>query len=218
MIMAHIKKYWILYCSVFVAAIVMISGYSYQNYYERVDRKKFPPIGKLYQVNGSNMHIQCEGYGSPTVIFESGVGSDLSFWEDVFYDISQFTRTCRYDRKGYGHSEYGSHKKSLDQQAKNFFDLLRKANINGPKILVGYSAGGLYIQNYHRLDHKIVGMVLVDSSATISEEEKKKFFSQPWNLNRLFNALKHVSVFGSDYRSTWLNSGCFLRHMCPSRT
>ena len=116
-----IKKYWILYCSVSVLSIILISGYSYQNYAEREDRKKFPPIGKLHQVNGSNMHIQCEGNGSPTVIFESGLGSDLSSWEDVFYGISQFTRTCRYDRKGYGHSEYGSHKKSLDQQAKNFF-------------------------------------------------------------------------------------------------
>ena len=85
--------------------------------------KKIPPIGKLHQVNGSNMHIQCEGNGSSTVIFESGLGSDLSSWEDVFYAISQFTRTCRYDRKGYGHSEYGSHEKSLDQQAKKLLEL-----------------------------------------------------------------------------------------------
>jgi len=49
--------------------------------------------------------------------------------------------------------------------ADRLHELLSTAGIDGPQILVGMSAGGVYVREYfHRYPQDIVGMVLVDSS------------------------------------------------------
>lgn len=41
----------------------------------QIERRKFPPIGKLVEVNGHQMHVYSEGEGGETLVFLSGSGT-----------------------------------------------------------------------------------------------------------------------------------------------
>ena len=45
------------------------------------------------------------GSGSPTVVFESGIGQGKRNWAPVFNQVSEITQAVAYDRAGYGQSE-----------------------------------------------------------------------------------------------------------------
>ena len=63
------------------------------------------PPGTLVRVGLHRLHIHCTGRGSPTVVFESGLGGTSLDWVRVQPEVSRFTRACSYDRAGYGWSE-----------------------------------------------------------------------------------------------------------------
>ncbi len=67
----------------------------------------FEPPGKLIEVNGRNMHINCVGNKSPTIILDSGTGGFSLEWKDIQNSLSQYVRVCAYDRAGYGWSDMG---------------------------------------------------------------------------------------------------------------
>jgi hypothetical protein len=52
------------------------------------------PPGKLVDLGGHRLHVNCSGKGSPTVVVEAGLG-DFSFdWVFVPQRVSQRTRMC----------------------------------------------------------------------------------------------------------------------------
>ena len=71
---------------------------------ERAERA-YPPPGKLVDVGGHRMHINCMGKGSPTVILESALGNMSAHWAWVQQEVSGTTRVCAYDRAEMGWSE-----------------------------------------------------------------------------------------------------------------
>ena len=65
------------------------------------------PTGKLVELGGHRLHVNCSGKGSPTVVIENGLG-DFSFdWILVQTRVAKFTRICAYDRAGYAWSDPG---------------------------------------------------------------------------------------------------------------
>ncbi|WP_084621399.1 alpha/beta fold hydrolase [Luteibacter yeojuensis] len=90
------------------------------------------------------MHIYCAGSGSPTVVLEFGNGGDFTIWGKVQPALSRTTRTCSYDRAGFGWSEAQSGPRDASHIARQLKMLLNAAGIHEPIILVGHSAGGLY--------------------------------------------------------------------------
>ena len=59
------------------------------------------PIGRLIDLGGHRLHVNCTGKGSPTVVVENGLG-DFSFdWVLVQRTVERATRICTYDRGGY---------------------------------------------------------------------------------------------------------------------
>jgi len=54
-------------------------GMTYENIFEARDRRFNPTEGQLVDVGGKNMHIDCQGQGSPTVLLESGLGQFIAF-------------------------------------------------------------------------------------------------------------------------------------------
>src|SRR5258708_38631329 len=65
-------------------------------------QSRYPPPGKLYEVNGSPMHLYCTGTGSPAVLLESGLGNGWLYWQRVQPALATTTRVCSYDRAGLG--------------------------------------------------------------------------------------------------------------------
>ena len=73
------------------------------------------PIGKLVDLGGHKLHVNCTGHGSPTVVVETGLG-DFSFdWALVQTRVSGFARICTYDRAGYAWSDSGPKPRTFAQ-------------------------------------------------------------------------------------------------------
>lgn len=58
-----------------VLALLLAFGAVYQAVGTARDRRRFPPPGRLVRVNNRLMHIHVTGEGTPTVVFESGMGA-----------------------------------------------------------------------------------------------------------------------------------------------
>lgn len=168
-------KYWV----TFILLLLLGIGYIFEKWVTKIELESLPLKGKLYDIDGSFMHIQCVGKGAPTVVLESGLGSDMNSWNGVFENISNFTQVCRYDRRGYGRSEANPNDSTIENQISDLSQLLIAAKITGPKILVGHSAGGLYAQHFAKATSEVVGIILVDSSMSLSAEEFDQFFGTP---------------------------------------
>lgn len=120
--------------------------------------------GDKIDVGGYNLYLDCKGEGSPTVILEAGLEGDVVTWKDVHPEAVKITRTCRYDRAGLAHSDYGPTPRDAELTAQDLHTLLTKANIAPPYILVGHSFGGLLIRRYaFDFPGEVSGMIFVDS-------------------------------------------------------
>jgi pimeloyl-ACP methyl ester carboxylesterase len=145
--------------------VVMVAGVIYQAVASATDLKKYPPLGELYDVGNYRLHLYCIGEGSPTVILEAGSGFPALTWYLVQKEVGGFTHVCSYDRAGYGWSEPASGPLSPAQVATDLHKLLEIAQVPGPYILVGHSAGGYYIRAYtNQYPSEVVGMILVDAA------------------------------------------------------
>lgn len=128
-------------------------------------KPSYLPPGKLVDVGGYRLHLNCTGKGGPTVVLLAG-GGDYSFdWALVQPDVSSFARICSYDRAGFAWSDPGPIPRTMRQDAYELHTLLQAAQIKAPYVLVGHSLGGLIARVYaEQYPSEIAGMVLVDST------------------------------------------------------
>ena len=121
--------------------------------------------GKLVDVGGFRLHINCTGEGVPTIIFDSGVGGFSLEWSGIQKALSPRTRVCSYDRAGYGWSDPGPLPRTSARITRELHTLLLRAGVAGPYIIAGHSFGGynaqLFARNY---PDETAGLVLIDSS------------------------------------------------------
>lgn len=140
-------------------------GAGYQWVESRADRDAFPPPGRLVDVDGLMIHLDCRGSGRPVVLLEAGLTSGSSTWGLVHDALSRTTEVCGYDRPGLDWSEPLGRSMAADEVADRLHALVDAAAIEGPYVLLGMSAGGVYVREYvHRYPDGVAGMVLVDSS------------------------------------------------------
>ena len=119
--------------------------------------------GKLLDIGGRRLHVDCRGNAQPTVIIENGGGAFSVDWALVQPAVSEFTRICTYDRAGYAWSDPGPVRDLPEQIIADFQLLLRKLAMDSSVVLVGQSIGGILIRDYQRrFSERVVGMVLVD--------------------------------------------------------
>lgn len=122
------------------------------------------PTGILVDAGGHKLHLNIQGKGSPTVIFENGSGDFSFIWNFVQPEISKVTKTVSYDRAGYAWSESGPVPRTSEQICLELHTALNNAGIKPPYILVGQSFGGLIVRAFARYYPKeVVGMVLVEA-------------------------------------------------------
>jgi pimeloyl-ACP methyl ester carboxylesterase len=123
------------------------------------------PPGKLADLGGHRLHVDCIGKGSPTVVVENGLG-DFSFdWVLVQSRASRFTRVCTYDRAGYAWSDPGPKPRTFSQLNLELRDALSKLEEPGPFVLVGHSYGGPVVRSFAATyPNEVAGMVLVDAA------------------------------------------------------
>jgi pimeloyl-ACP methyl ester carboxylesterase len=134
---------------------------------------------------GHHLHMLIAGKGNPTVVLEAGLGDTMESWAKVQPEVAAFTQVVAYDRAGLGQSEPGLKPRTARQIANELHTALRNLGLAPPYVLVGHSAGGLYIRVFASMYPKeVAGMVFVDSTpedffehlkAIQTPEEQKKF-------------------------------------------
>src|SRR5262249_45189892 len=114
---------------------------------------------------------------------------------------AKLTRTCSYDRAGYGWSDPSPTPPTSKQIVRDLHTLLASAGIPGPYVLVGSSFGGYAVRLYAaEFSTDIAGMVLVDVS---HEDQHSPMPPQCWEqqiqqfkVSRVLAALGFVRVAG----------------------
>ena len=129
--------------------------------------------GRVPLPDGRHLFLNCTGQGSPTVLLEGGYAADSNAWSGIQPVLAKTTRACSYDRAGYGESDMGPLPRDGRAVASDLDQALKKANINGPFVVVGHSIGAFYVRIFaERRPADVAGMVLVDPSI---EYQDKRF-------------------------------------------
>jgi pimeloyl-ACP methyl ester carboxylesterase len=178
------------------AAIIVIciacGSYLYQTVATFIDQRRYPPPGKLVEIDGSRMHILSSGTGSPTVILEAGLGAMSSGWGWVQPEIENFTRVVSYDRAGLGWSDADPFHPSAQRIAWRLHKLLRSAGITGPFVLVGHSMGGLLVRMFaSQYPDEVAGMVLLDAS---HPDQRERYPAIRQHMHTGFQLLKKTRI------------------------
>ena len=140
--------------------------------YEWVARSRaassHPVPGRLVDIGGRALHLDCRGSGSPTVVFEAGLDANGSLaWSAVHDSVAATTRACAYDRAGIMWSAPAPEGEARDAQAvaADLGRLLDASGEPGPYVVVGHSLGGPYALVFTSTrPADVAGLVFVDAS------------------------------------------------------
>lgn len=181
-----------------IAILLAIAGFLYQIIKTRSDARSFPEPGRLIDIGGYKLRLNCTGKGSPTVILEAGLGDSLGEWGKVQPAIAKFARVCSYDRAGYGGSDAGPMPRTSTEIAKELHTLLQNAGEVPPYMLVGHSFGGYNVRVFNgNYPDEVLALVLVDST----QEDQYHLLPSAWEgisasqLRRYHSQAKWASLF-----------------------
>ncbi|WP_167859089.1 alpha/beta fold hydrolase [Paenibacillus cymbidii] len=154
-----------------IALILLVIGLTaLGSAYEQSARSKaareFPAPGKLVDIGGRKIHLNCEGEGAPLVVLEAGADtSGSALWQPVQEQVARFTRVCSYDRAGIMWSDPAKGRRTGADIAEDLHKALSAAHESAPYVMVGASMGGPYVMTFtKRYGDEVAGMVLADAS------------------------------------------------------
>ncbi len=182
------------------AALVGLSGC--ETFQGAHTAQRFPPPGKLVEIDGRKLQIDCRGNGSPTVVLESG-GMDIfggQSWAPIQDSIAATTRVCSYSRPGFMWSD--SLATALDDEgyARDLRAALRTANEAPPFVLVSHSRGALYSLIFADMFRaEVAGLVFAEPRPPALEARRalagiKQTESQPLGSVKILRALRWTGL------------------------
>ncbi|ORX42975.1 hypothetical protein BCR36DRAFT_415823 [Piromyces finnis] len=185
-------KLFLFLCQMVYFSILILLVYrGIINYFDNKILYTIP--GQITKINSQDkeysLHIQCLGQGPVTILFESGLFiSSYLLWQETYQRTSTFTKSCIYDRAGYGWSEMGSLPRTQEQEINELTELLNQSNLDGPFLLVSHSYGSLLSTSFaiHN-KNKIKGMILVEPFFVTSNFNISNYLF--YNFNNLKNTL-----------------------------
>lgn len=148
-----------------LAVLALVCGAAYEALARRQHASRFTLQGTLVDVGQRALHLDCRGAGSPTVVFESGLGSFGALdWELVQDEVAKTTRACSYSRAGILASDPAEGARDANAVAADLHRLLTLAGERPPLVLVAHSLGGLFALRYTgTFGSEVAGLVLVDT-------------------------------------------------------
>lgn len=147
-----------------LASILLTAGVVYQCIGSHRDKRRYGDPGRWVHIRKDcRIFLVEQGDDGPTVLFESGIGATNLNWRHVQQRVSHFARTASYDRSGLGFSSPSRTPRTPKNIATELHELLQRAKIKPPYILVGHSFGGLVMRRFALLyPEEVSGIVLVD--------------------------------------------------------
>jgi pimeloyl-ACP methyl ester carboxylesterase len=173
----------------------------------------YPAPGRLVNIGTHRLHLRCDGDSAPSVIFDAALGASSLSWSLVQPAVAETSRTCTYDRAGFGWSEPGPLPRTAGRVADELFELLSRAGVPAPYVLVGHSFGGLVMRLFATRHRDVVAGVILIEPAIPEEwidpgEEQRALiargkrlcgygaFAARTGLARLVSALVRVGALG----------------------
>ena len=180
----------------FVVAILAVALLSatWHSRRTRLAEKRNPPLGQMVDVGGHKLHFHIRGRG-PLVVMDSGNGDAGSYgWFGAEKKIAEFAKVLTYDRAGVGWSGAGPGPRTNDIELNELRELLRKANLQPPYVLVGHSRGGFNMRLFaSTYPDEVAGLILVDAFCTDSFPDNAMDGSIPL-LERVIHAGRHFGM------------------------
>ncbi len=146
------------------AAFVLAVGVFYQRAGDWRDRRRYAAAGRWVTIgNGAKLYLFEMGAGEPTILFEAGIGATHLNWRAIQDSLAGSARTVAYDRCGLGWSSRCRTARIPGNIAVELHQMLHRAGLKPPFILVGHSFGGLVMRRYASLyPDEVAGVVLID--------------------------------------------------------
>ena len=117
----------------------------------------------LWRAFGGGMEISESRAADPAVVFENGLTAHKEEWNKAFPEVARTNTVFAYNRPGIGESPATARPRDGATIVEDLRALLASRNIQPPYVLVGHSAGGLYMQLYaRRYPAEVAGLVLVE--------------------------------------------------------
>ena len=143
---------------------------------EASQEKRNAPKGTFELPNGRSLNIECNGSGSPTVVLEAGEGTPGDHMFGFQKILARQYTTCAYDRANVGASDSAPTPRSASDVVNDLHQLLETADVPGPYVLVGQSAGGFFVQLYgRRYPDEVVGVVAMNPVPPADEALKREW-------------------------------------------
>jgi pimeloyl-ACP methyl ester carboxylesterase len=156
--------------------------------------------GRMIDVGGHRLYIECTGSGGPAVILQAGLGASSSSWAGIAPALAATTTVCTYDRAGHGRSDEAAGPQDGIALATDLHTLLERAGVAGPYVIVGHSSGGPYVRVFAaQYPDEIAGMVLLDAQpadAFTALPDYAGFYSTYRTVVTLAPSLARIGVLG----------------------
>ena len=162
-----------------------------------------PMPGKLVDVGGYRLHLNCTGTGGPTVVLLNGLGETSPLWARVQPAVATTSRVCAYDRAGQGWSDDSPNPADATTAATDLHKLLTAAGETGPFVLAGHSSGGVHALTFtHLYPNDVAGVVLLDSASPHQVELVKPFNGEYQVMRRVLAIAPTLFRFGVGHALT----------------
>ncbi|MBP1990029.1 alpha/beta hydrolase [Paenibacillus eucommiae] len=152
-----------------LAIVVLVgSGLIYEQVSTSQDLKSYTPSGKLYNVNGKNMHVYTGGQGDVTVVLASGWGTANPYvdFSPLYEKLAPHVKFAVYDRFGYGYSDTTDKKRDIDTITNEIHEVLQASGQKPPYLLVGHSLGALETLRFaQKYPDEVQGIVMLDAGS-----------------------------------------------------
>ena len=147
-----------------IAATLLAAGVLYQQIGDWRDRRRYAGSGRWVPIaNGAKLYLFELGMGEPTVLFEAGIGATHLNWRAIQEAIAESSGAVAYDRCGLGWSSRCRTARTPGNVANELHEMLDRAGLKPPFVLVGHSFGGLVMRRYALLyPGEVAGVVLID--------------------------------------------------------
>jgi pimeloyl-ACP methyl ester carboxylesterase len=142
--------------------LILLVALCYAIFSQIAAHTQYPPPGKMIDIGGARVYLDCMGTGPTTVMI---LGAGYSFdWSLVQPEVAKFTQACTYDPPGGVWSDPNPNPSpTCDGWIGEIHSMLQHAGISGPLVLVGHSIGATLARLYTaRFPDKVQGLVLSD--------------------------------------------------------
>ncbi len=183
-----------------LVAVLLMIGAGYEASMRRQTLVNYPVPGRLVDIGGRKIQLDCRGSGAPLVVLEAGLDMNGSLaWAKVHDSIAVTTRTCAYSRAGVMWSDDNPGQQSAVGIATDLQAALQGAGEKAPYVMVGHSLGGPYIMTFTKLhEADVAGLVFVDASHPEQVQRFKEILGRelepPIGLMKVASALGWTGI------------------------